>query len=143
MVRSWSIVLGIGLGLLGLAGLGSTTGGAWMSWLDVILAIASFVVAATVSGRRSTGATVTSTTLMTDGGESSGPAFVSLSLFAIWVIGMFTRDVATSMIWWNFAFGCAYGLLTLVSKTRHRRITMDRTDDATKGHRDESGRWVA
>jgi hypothetical protein len=116
MVRSWCVVLGIGLVLLGLAGLGAgAVGNNWMSWLDFVAAAVSFVVAGifrpevTVSLRR-----------------MSGPGLIAAGLFVMWIFGIATRSVGPAMAWWNFIFGCAYALLA-VSSRRARPLVERRT----------------
>ncbi|MBI3558004.1 MAG: hypothetical protein HY074_17205 [Deltaproteobacteria bacterium] len=107
MVRSWSLLLGIGLVFLGLAGLGGTNAagsGQWMVWLDFVAAFLSFVVAATLRPEAPRSEQV------------SGPGMLSIGLFIMWVVALIIGNVPTALVWWNFAFAVAYGLLTMLSK---------------------------
>lgn len=114
MVRAWSLLLGIGLVFLGLAGLGGTnaTGtGQWMVWLDFVAAFLSFVVAATVRPEAPRSEQVT------------GPGMISIGLFVMWVIALIIGNVPTAVVWWNFAFAVAYGLLTITAKEARKPLT--------------------
>lgn len=113
MVRAWAILLGIGLFILGVAGL-NTPGSIWIGWLDIIGGIISFYVGAvssiavaSVSAGRTGGSHIYS--------NVGGVFFLSLGLFAVWIAGLVTSRASISMAWWNFGFACAYGLLAIRS----------------------------
>jgi hypothetical protein len=125
MVRTWSLVLGLGLVILGLGGLSQLTGGTWMAWLDIIVGLVSFFAAgssamapATEGGRQPAG--------------SGGLLTLSVFLFAMWLIGLVTGSVAKSILWWNFAFACAYGLVAIAAYAR-RGLVMKRPTVTTSG----------
>src|SRR5690349_21661009 len=107
MVRGWSIALGVGLVILGLAGL-SGPFGSWMAWLDFVAALGSFVIAASIMP----------TDLET--ARASSPLILSLGLFVMWIVGLVTASAVGWLSWWNFAFACAYLILGLVANQRRR-----------------------
>jgi membrane-bound metal-dependent hydrolase YbcI (DUF457 family) len=106
MTRTWSIVLGIGLVVLGLAGL-SSAGSTWIAWLDIAGGILSFVLAGS--------APVAAVGNLGHGQyrDARGILFICAGLFAMWIIGLATKSVTVAMAWWNFGFACAYGLLAI------------------------------
>lgn len=108
MVRTWSIILGIGLIILGIAGLNTAAGGPWIAWLDILGGLMSFFVAA--SARPAV--TAVSTQRYPNAG---GVLFLSLGLFAMWIIGVVTKSVTPTLAWWNFGFACVYGLLAITA----------------------------
>jgi hypothetical protein len=115
--RAWSLVLGLGLVILGLTGLSQATGGIWMAWLDIILGIISFAAAGSAAAPR---VIPSETTAMTGArpSRSGGLFFLSLCLFVMWIVGLASGSVSTSLVWWNFAFACAYGLVGIASYGR-------------------------
>lgn len=113
MARTWSIVLGIGLIILGLAGLSSPTG-TWIAWLDIAGGIISFLVAAAFPSVV-TPATAGGTVGTQQSTNTGGIVFICAGLFAMWIIGLATQSVTAAMAWWNFGFACAYGLLAIGS----------------------------
>lgn len=132
MVKAWSVVLGIGLVLLGLAGLGNVNGGTWISWLDFVAALGSFIVAGMIRPELEA----------MPAGRFSGPALISGSLFVMWIIGLATGSVPSSIVWWNFAFACAYGLLALAASST-RAAAIRPTSTITKKEDREKPRRVA
>ena len=52
MIRSFSVVLGIGLVVMWIAGLSTLNSPTWMNWLDLVAAIGAFVVAGAVNESR-------------------------------------------------------------------------------------------
>jgi hypothetical protein len=115
--RAWSLVLGLGLVILGLTGLSQATGGIWMAWLDIVLGIISFAAAGSPSAPR---VVLNETTAMTGvrPSRSGGLFFLSFCLLVMWIVGLATGSVSTSLVWWNFAFACAYGLVGITSYGR-------------------------
>ncbi len=107
MVRAWSLILGIGLVFLGLGGLGTTNAagtGSWLVWLDFVAAFLSFVVAGTAQPSS------------TSSGRMAGTGMISIGLFVLWIAGLIVGNVPTSLVWWNFAFAVAYGLVSISSR---------------------------
>ncbi len=102
MVRVTSVILGIGLVILWLAGLSSSAVPGWLCWLDLVAAIGAFVVA---------GIAAPEAPLRE---RATGPAVESLGLFALWIIALATVG-NIAMAWWNFGFAVAFGLVALFS----------------------------
>ena len=102
MIKSWSIIFGIGLGILWLAGLGAPLATPWLTWLDAVAAFLSFVIAGGISDTSERRVRLGS------------PVGLSLGLFALWIIGLATGVVAWQA-WWNFAFAVAYLILGFAS----------------------------
>jgi hypothetical protein len=105
-MRPGMILLGIGLGLLWLAGLynHATSWLVWLTFASAILSLLFGLMPETVSGAAP--------------GKRSGtlmrmPPFVQTAvLLVLWIIGL--ASGATSWLtWWTFAFAIAYGLLGL------------------------------
>jgi hypothetical protein len=111
MVRAWSIVLGVGLVVLGIAEL-NTPSSSWIGWLDIVGGILSFGVAATVSGVAPVSTALDVRPRSTNAGSL---LFICAGLFVMWIVGLVSGNVTTGMAWWNFAFACAYGLLAISS----------------------------
>ena len=124
MVRTWSLLLGVGLVFLGLAGLGSTgTGpgtGSWVPWFDFVGAFLSLVVAGSAK----------SGTL--DAERVAGPRMISIGLFVIWIAALIIGNVPTSLAWWNFTFGLAYGLVAMTAGGTRRTIAPRTRDEAER-----------
>jgi hypothetical protein len=142
MVRTWSIVLGIGLIILGIAGLNSP-GGTWIAWLDIAGGIISFFVGASapMAAPAAAGGAVGGPRYYSNTGASGGLLFICAGLFAMWIAALVTRNVTPTMAWWNFAFACAYGLLVLGSAGRGRAIRHVPT--SIEGREQEGPRRVA
>lgn len=102
MVKSWSIIFGIGLGILWLAGLGAPSATPWMTWLDAVGALCAFLIAAGVSDSSARGRRVSSTLLL------------AIGLFALWIAGLASGVVAWQN-WWTFAFACGFLILSIAS----------------------------
>ncbi len=87
------IVLGVGIIIVGLAGMRVTP---WLGWLDIALGIVSFFIAAGVPQ---------------EVGRSSmiGPVGLGVAALVLWVIGL-AVGASTPLTWWTFAFGIAYFL---------------------------------
>ena len=96
MIKGWSIALGIGLLILGFTGILRSSGDSWIGWLDIVGAVFSFITAASAA---------------TTSDPKAGPLGISAGLFVIWLLAVVTATVSTPIIWWNFAFACAYLLV--------------------------------
>ena len=101
-LRTWLTVLGVGLAILWIAGLGSFGPTRAIAWLDLIGAVLSFIGVA---------ATTAETTVNT---RASGTILLGLGVFASWLIGLVNVAVPW-MVWWTFAFACAYLILGIAS----------------------------
>jgi len=129
MVRSWSIVLGIGLAILWVAGMNDPYAPGWLVWLDGVAALISFLVA----GMASDG--------LVERRDAAGPFALALGLGLIWAIGLAER-VVPWVAWWTFAFACAFAAVGVMARrgpvvrrdedvieTLDRIGTMDRARD--------------
>ena len=110
MVKSWSIVLGIGLAILWFAGLNTLNAAPWVTWLDGLGALCAWGIAATVHDGSPVENRVGSTGVLAAG------------LFALWVVTLFT-PVPGWQVWWNFGFACAFGILAIACAYSGRAIT--------------------
>jgi hypothetical protein len=131
-------VLGLGLIILGIAGLYSP-GGNWIAWLDIVGGLISFFAGVAAQGA-ATPALAEGTVRSQQYGNVGGMLFLCLGLFAMWIIGLVTKSVTATMVWWNFAFACAYGLLAMGFTSRHTRM---RRVSVTSEGRDQGPRRVA
>jgi hypothetical protein len=139
MVRTWSIILGICLIILGAAGLNSPTG-TWIAWLDIAGGVISFFVGATASGV-AVPATAAGTVGRERRADTSGLFFICVGLFAMWIIGIANHNITARMAWWNFAFACAYGLIALSLSSKRGR--MRRASVTTERPEEQGPRRVA
>lgn len=126
--KTWSIILGVGLVILGLSGLGSM-GGTWIAWLDIVGGVFGIIAASS------------STNYAGISGEQypsvAGLASVTVGLFAMWIIGLATQSVTTTMSWWNFGFGVAFGLLAVGTR---RAVVKNPVATNALGQRPDSAR---
>jgi hypothetical protein len=100
MVRATSIALGIGLLVLWIVGL-SHRATPWLTWMDGVAALAAFGIAGSMMGGSL-------------GVVSGGPMGLGIALGVLWIIGLARHDVSW-LVWWTFAFGCAFVLLGIAS----------------------------
>src|SRR5579885_1766130 len=114
MIKSWSIIFGIGLGILWLAGLGAPSATPWMTWLDAVGALCAFLIAAGVSDGSARGRRVSSTLLL------------SIGLYVLWIAGLSSGVVAWQN-WWTFAFACGFLILAIGSGAM-RRVSATRPE---------------
>ena len=112
MVRTLSVILGLGLVVLFIAGLNTAGAHGWLTWLDLVMAICSFTVAGVAAPDASKGT------------RSGGPVAISIGLFALWIIALATGVVA-SMAWWNFAFACAFLVVGIAGGTMERATPIE------------------
>ena len=119
MVKSWSIILGIGLGILWLAGLGAPSATSWMTWLDALGSLGAFLIAAGYSDSTERRSRISNTLLLSGG------------LFVLWIAGLSTGVVAWQT-WWTFVFALAFLALSLV---RGGARTMSVSDLEAEAHR--------
>jgi hypothetical protein len=101
MLRAISIILALGLVILWLVGL-SQHATAWLSWLDGVGALFGFAIAAVV------------VSAMERGVRSGATIGLGIGLGILWIIGL-AQHRETWLVWWTFAFACAYFLLGLGS----------------------------
>jgi peptidoglycan/LPS O-acetylase OafA/YrhL len=95
VIKSTSVILGIGLIILWIAGLGSPNTTPWVTWLDGIGGIWAFLIAAGVSDRSGRGA------------RSGNPIALAIGLFVLWIVAL-ASHVVPWQSWWTFAFACAF-----------------------------------
>ena len=108
MVRGFSVVLGIGLVVMWIAGLGTSTSPAWMNWLDLVGAIGAFIAAGAVSETPARRLNLV-----------IGPILLSAGLLILWIAGL-TTGASVAMSWWNFVFGVAFGLVAVFGGSEGR-----------------------
>ena len=104
-MRTLAVICGIGLAVLWLAGLSSPNAATWLTWLDGLGALASFVVA---------GGRGVRTTVMT------GAVTTAVGLFALWIVGLSTNG-AQFQNWWTFVFGCLMAFAAISGAAEERR----------------------
>ncbi len=134
-MRPGMILLGIGLGLLWIAGLYNHATG-WLVWLDFVCAILSLgfgLIPDNMIERRigggtisTTGTTRTTTTNRVEALLRLPPFFEMVSLLVLWIIAL-AVGASSWMAWWTFAFAIAYGLLgvgTSLPEGGYRRTTI-------------------
>ncbi len=113
-MRVGMITLGIGLGILWIAGL-EASAPAWLVWLDLAAALLS-LVAPLVSERLGSAVKV--------------PPFVlAVGVGLLWIVGLAT-GARGWLPWWNFAFALGYlvlGFAALTEPTAGRPITGPRS----------------
>jgi hypothetical protein len=105
MVRTISVVLGVGLMMAWLAGLdrGATP---WLSWLDAIGSLAAFTIAFGLPLR-----------YVAAGAKAVPAAALGVSLVVLGAIGLALGATAW-LDWWTLGFGC--GFLGLAAATAAR-----------------------
>lgn len=137
MVRAWAILLGIGLFILGIAGL-NTPGSIWIGWFDIVAGIISFYVGAASAIAAASGSTVDAVEARPYS-NVGGVFFLCVGLFALWIAGLATKSATAAMAWWNFGFACAYGLLAISSVRRRSRMAQVPLSSASNEERDQQG----
>jgi hypothetical protein len=90
-------VLGIGIIILGLFGLGRSD---WLGWLDIVLGILALVGAGAL-GRASRNVYIASSMA------------IGVGALVLWIIGL-AVGVVPWLVWWTFAFGCAFILASFL-----------------------------
>jgi hypothetical protein len=107
MARVGAVILGVGLVVLWIVGMNHTAT-AWLTWMNGIAGLVSFVVAALApseEGRASAG----------------GPGVIGFALVGFWIIALATH--ATEWLsWWTFGFGCAYIIVAMASTSPVPRL---------------------
>lgn len=106
MVKSWCVLLGVGLTMLWVIGLANNTSPSWLIWADGLAALASFVVGGFIPDERPLGRL-----------PILGPYFLSIVVFAAWAIG-FANLAPPWLVWWNFGFACCYFLVGFAASGR-------------------------
>src|ERR1700722_16549841 len=95
MTKSMTVLMGVGLAVLWLAGLGSPTSVAWVTWLDFVAGLWAFGI---VAGGRIN---------FRIGERADSAIALSVGLFAIWIVGL-TTIAPGWQSWWNFGFACGF-----------------------------------
>lgn len=101
MVWGLSILLGVGLLGLWLAGIGNY-GTVWLSWLDFVAGVASFVAAFLVIQPMSKRA------------RAYFPILLGIGIAVLWAVGLATQ-ASRWLVWSNLWFSCAFVMLGLAS----------------------------
>jgi hypothetical protein len=105
MLRTWTVILGLGLAILWIFGVTSRGEAGWLSWLQLVAGIYSLLVAASVddlSPRRT---------------RVSNTLSISIGLSVLWILAL-VSPVLRWQAWWTFAFACAYLVLAIVTGAR-------------------------
>jgi hypothetical protein len=110
--RGISIVLAVGLVILWLVGL-NRHATPWLTWLDVVAALCAFAIAAGIAGR-------------TRGADVGAPVVLAIGLFVLWIIGLSTH-ASMWLVWWTFAFACAFLFVGVGAGAQRPQITQPRT----------------
>ena len=110
MIRSLSLVLGVGLAVLWIFGV-TYDATAWLTWLDLVAALCAFLIAIGV-GAAATGRSV----------SAGGALALGLGLGALWIIAVATAAIPW-LTWWTFAFACAFILLGLLGSLADKHMT--------------------
>jgi hypothetical protein len=97
MYKSLLSIFGLGMIALWLAGLASSPETGYMTWLDGIAGVISFIEA---------GAMQTATRRE----MSTAIVLLSIGLFGLWIGGLLGGAVSWQ-VWWTFAAACAYLVL--------------------------------
>lgn len=105
MLRTWTMILGIGLAILWIVGITTQGQAPWLSWLQLAGAIYSFLIAASVDDLSPRNARVGNTLT------------ISIGLFVLWIIAL-ASSVLPWQTWWTFGFACAYLLLAIATGAR-------------------------
>lgn len=105
IVRVGSAIVGLFLIATFISGLAIPGTAAWLTWLQLVGALLAFGIAIVPPERES---------LTTKAGA---PLFISLGLFAMWIVGLALHDEAW-LVWCTFAAACAFLLLTIVGGGR-------------------------
>lgn len=108
MVRLWSVLYGVGLALLWLAGL-LGGGPRWYAWLDALAAVCAVgggTIAASVPPRL----------------KVEGPLALAAGLFGLWIAGLAAR-VPGWQAWWTFLFAVLFAVLGAGVALSDRRST--------------------
>ena len=105
LVKAWLIVLGMGMGILCVAGLASHEGASWLTWLDLAGAAISISLAAMMKpliGHRKLDGSIVA---------------LSIGVFALWLIGLAVHALPM-LVWWNFAFAVAFLIVGIASLSK-------------------------
>jgi hypothetical protein len=108
MTRGISLILAVGLVVLWLVGL-SRHATPWLTWLNGVGALCAFGIAG-VAGER-----------MRRGFATGTPVALAIGLGVLWIIGLATHAVPW-LVWWTFAFACAFLLLGVGGGVETRQI---------------------
>jgi hypothetical protein len=106
MVRSGSLLLGMGLVILWVAGLNAHAP-AWIAWLDGLAALCAFALASLASGEG------------VRARASGGALALGFGLLALAIAGLVVRVSSLWVSWWTFAFAAAFLALGLFGSLGH------------------------
>jgi len=116
LVRGISLILAVGLIILWLVGL-SQHATPWLTWLDGLGALFGFAIAG--------GAAV----VMARHVGSAASIVLGIGLGVLWIIGLAEHREGW-LVWWTFAFACAYlvlGIADALAPRAHEPMVTTRT----------------
>lgn len=119
MVRTYSVILGLGLAILWIAGLGSPNAAGWLTWLDGVAALCAFIIAGALNP-----------TYISRTSRAAAPVLLSVGLFVLWIVGL-TSQVVPWLAWWTFAFACAFLVLGLAAAAKPSAYSPSQTTTPT------------
>jgi hypothetical protein len=108
MFRGASVVLGIGLIILWIAGLSShAMHGAWLPWLDGVAGLVAIGIGVSIGKEMGIGV--------------AGWGLMALGLFILWIIGL-ASAAPVWLAWWTFGFACAFVILAASATSGGERL---------------------
>lgn len=111
MFRPVSVVLGVGLIVLWIAGLSAHATG-WLTWLDGLAGLLAIAIGLSFAAHLARGG-------------MAGWGGLALGLFALWIIAL-SAGGTLWLAWWTFAFACGF-LVLAASATAPTRLHQHRT----------------
>lgn len=116
-MKVWSGILGIGLIIVGIAGIRSPHTLQGVAWLNLVIGIAAVIFSGSIKQ--------TSSKIH----RASGPTVFAIILFGLWVIEMVIMPSQTWQAWWNFIFAMAFIAMSIKS-WRQKDVILQPTDQA-------------
>lgn len=106
MFRPISVALGFGLIILWIAALTSNAVG-WLTWLDGVAGLIAIAMGLGFAQIARAGV--------------AGSGLLALGLFVLWIVGLAAGSTLW-LVWWTFAFGCAFLILAASSMAGETRL---------------------
>jgi hypothetical protein len=106
MVKAISILLGLGLVVLTVAGWATSGAALWLSWFDLVGTLGAFWVAGIAEGVI----------------RASVAIALGVGLMVLWIIALSTVGIPEWQSWWTFGFGFAFivtGVADYFSEKHH------------------------
>lgn len=104
-MRAWTVVFGITLLGLWLAGLNSPNSAGWLTWVDGLAGVLAFLLSASIG--------ITASRRVNIG----GPTAFAVGLFVAWAVGLAT-GAPFWQSWWNFGVACCFAAMSAISGRR-------------------------